>query len=666
MRWVFRILSALVVLVLLAGAALFLIPSEKIAKLAAGEFARTTGRTLTIEGAVKPTLWPVLGVKTGAVAISNADWASDAPLLQAEGLVIGLDMSALFGGAVQITELVATKPVILLERAKDGRGNWEFEMAGQAAGADAGAGAAAGPNTFTLAKGVIKEGTLSYIDHASGQRAEVTQIMAETAIPDFNGPVDLGLSGVMNGQSFAAKAHLAEFAPFIDGKVVALSLTSTIGAARVGFEGRAGFAPLMAEGKLDADLADLGAVAALAGGGKPAVPQGFGAKSVTVKGALTVTDQGSVHLRGAQVGLDGNMLSGDADLTSAGARPKLSAKIAAGALDFSGSGAGGAGDTQGALSGVGWSKDTIDVSGLGAMDAAVALTAQSIDLGNAKLGATKVLVTNDRSRAVFDLRQVQAYGGTIKGQLVVNGRKGLSMAADLVVAGLAMQPLLADVAGYDRLTGTGDISAKVLASGTSMDALMHSLSGDGRLAFGKGALRGLDLAGMLRTLDAGYVGEGAKTIFESVTGSFVIKNGVLANDDMALVAPLVTAVGKGTVGLGAQVLEYRVTPTALAKADGSGGLRVPLLITGPWAKPKFKLDMETLAQEKLAIERAKLEARAAVEAKRLKAEAKAKLADELGVVQQQGENLEDAAKRRANEAVQEEATRALGRLLGGN
>ena len=91
-----------------------------------------------------------------------------------------------------------------------------------------------------------------------------------------------------------------------------------------------------------------------------------------------------------------------------------------------------------------------------------------------------------------------------------------------------------------------------------------------------------------------------------------------------------------------------------------------MLITGPWAKPKFKLDMEALAQEKLAIERAKLEARAKVEAARLEAEAKAKLADELGVVQQDGETLEDAARRRANEALQDEATRALGRLLGGN
>jgi len=664
MRWVFRVVSALVVLVVLGAAALFLIPSEKIAGLAATEFQRATGRVLTIDGAVRPTLWPVLGVKTGSIAISNADWASDTPMLRADGLVIGLDLSAALGGTVQITEIVATRPAILLERGADGRGNWQFDA--RTAGAATQVQGAQGQATpFTLAKGLIEDGNLTFIDHASGQSVELTAITAETAIPDFNGAVDVTLTAELRGQNLAVKARLAEFAPFLAGKVVAMALNATAGAAKLSFDGRGGFAPLMAEGQVDADLADLTAVSALAGMARPALPEGFGARELALQGALTVTDQGSVHLRGARVQMDDNVVTGDADLVTAGARPKLSAQLAAAGLRFADTGGNAAG-TGGSGGDSGWSRATIDVSGLAALDAEVALTADSVDLGDVKLGAVRLMVKNDRSRAVFDLRQIAAYGGTIRGQFVVNGRKGLSMAGDLVVAGLAMQPLLADVAGYDRLIGVGDITVKFLASGASMDALMHSLSGDGSLAFGKGELRGFDLAGMLRTLDAGYVGEGAKTIFDSVTGSFAIKGGVLTNDDLALSAPLVKAVAKGSVGIGERVLEYRVTPTALAKADGSGGVRVPLLITGPWAKPKFKLDMEALAQEKLAIERAKLEARAKVEAARLEAEAKAKLADELGVVQQDGETLEDAARRRANEALQDEATRALGRLLGGN
>ena len=60
-----------------------------------------------------------------------------------------------------------------------------------------------------------------------------------------------------------------------------------------------------------------------------------------------------------------------------------------------------------------------------------------------------------------------------------------------------------------------------------------------------------------------------------------------------------------------------------------------------------------------------LEAQAEAKRAELEAEARAKLENELGVVQQEGESLEDAARRRMNEAVDEQAQKALQKLLGG-
>jgi AsmA protein len=228
---------------------------------------------------------------------------------------------------------------------------------------------------------------------------------------------------------------------------------------------------------------------------------------------------------------------------------------------------------------------------------------------------------------------------------------------------------LRDLGGYERLVGTGDMSVKFLGVGNSLDAIMNSLSGSGNLRFGKGEILGLDIAGMLRTLDASYVGAGQKTIFEAITASFTIDKGVLRNDDLAFKAPYVTATGAGSVGIGARVLDYRLRPTALAAVDGTGGVMVPLLITGPWAAPKFRLDLEGIAKERLQDEAKKLEERARAEAKAAEARARAQLEqkaqEELGIVRQEGESLEDAAKRRAQEAVDAEAGKLLNRLLGG-
>jgi len=662
MRWIVRLVSVVVGLLALGVLALFLIPGEKVAALAAQQFQATTGRVLTLDRGVSPTFWPQMGVKTGPVTISNADWSDEGPMLRADSLTIGIDMAALLAGDVKITEIMAQSPVIVLEMGMNGLGNWELPAAGAAGVAvrTPGAGTA-----FTLDRGAISDGTLIYIDHLTGNRVKLTALEVVAKAPVFAGPADVALAGRVNGQAFSASGSISAFAPFLSGTVVPVDLTLGAGSANVSFAGSLGTTPLVAKGRLEADLGDLSAVMALAGQAAPGLPQGFGRDAVSVAGEVTLTATGSVHLRGGTVRLDGHQLAGDADVTTDGDRPRLSAQITAGALDFAAlTGGGGGGD--GGSAAPGWSRDPLDASALGIMDAAVAVTADSIDLGTAMLGRTRALLTIDRARAVFDLREVSAYGGSITGQFVVNARSGMSVGGDLSVAGLAMQPLLADLAGYDRLTGTGDARLKFLGSGNSLDAIMKSLSGSGSLSFGKGELRGLDLAGMLRTLDASYVGEGARTIFDRITAQFAIADGVLQNDDLVILAPLVTASGAGRVGIGAQTLDYRVVPTALAKEDGTGGVKVPLLITGPWADPRFKLDLQALLDEKLDARKAELKARAKAEAQRLEDEARARLAqkaqEELGIVAGEGESLEDAAKRR----LREEAAAALGRLLDGN
>ncbi len=665
MRFLIRSVLALCLLAFLAIAAVFLIPAEKVAGVATQRFEQITGRNLTISGAVRPTFWPTLGVKTGPITIANASWSDAGPMITANGLEIGVDMSALWGGAVRITGIRADSPRIILERARDGRENWVF---GGSNGGTAAAGMAGEGTPFTLDIAEISDSALSFTDHGTGQRVALTAIDATVSIPSFTGPAQVEMTAQMNGQAFAADLRLAEFAGFLEGKLGGVDVTLTTGGARVVFAGRGGWNPVAAAGDVTADLGDLSALSRLAGIARPALPDGLGAKSVSVAGNITLTDKASLHLRGGTVALDGNRLTVEADLTTAGARPKLSAQVGAGALNLAALSGGEGGGAGGGVKAEGWPTDQIDVSALGLMDAAVAVSADQIDLGLAKLGPTRIMATVDRARAVFELRQIAAYQGNVTGQFVVNGRGGLSVGGDLRLAGLAIQPLLTDLGGYDRLIGTTDMTLKFLGVGNSVDAIMRSLSGSGQVAFGKGELRGLDIAGMLRNLDPSYVGEGQKTIFDGITASFTMDGGVLQNDDLSLKAPYVTATGAGKVGLGARTIDYRLRPTALASTDGSGGVMVPLLVTGTWANPKFRLDLESLAQERLEEQAKELEARAKAEAKAAEAQAKAQLEakakEELGIERAEGESLEDAARRRAQEALEDEAARALRNLLG--
>lgn len=661
MRWVVRIGVTLAVLVLLAFGLLAMIPSERVAAVLSSQFEAMTGRKMALTGAVKPRLWPTFGISTGPVSIANADWAtSEAPLFRAEGLVVDINFSALIGGEVRVLGIRADRPEINLERAADGRENWVFG-AGEASGAGA---VPAAATAFTLDQGKITGGSLRFADLASDRVIALDGVDAVLSIPDYSGPFSLSATGLSRGQGVALDLSGGVFSAFAAGRVVPLTVSLAAGGSRLAFDGRGGISPLVGDGAMVADLSDLASLGALIGTQLSQPGPGLGQDKLTVSGKLTLDGSGAAFLRGAEIAADGNRLAGDLDLSPGEARPKLKAQLVAGPLVI-GTGADGkaGGGDLGGMQVEGWPEGEIDVSALAGLDAEVALSTPSLDLGVVKLGETKALITNDRARAVIEIRQMAAYGGQILGDFVVNGRGGLSVGGRLTLSGLETQPLFADLAGWDRLISTGDVEVEFLGVGNSIAAIMASLKGQGVLELGQGELLGLDIGGILATLDPDHVGEGQKTIFDAMAATFAIDGGVVSNSDLKLIGPHLTASGSGEIGLGARTLDYRVRPTALAAADGTGGVMVPLLITGPWADPKFRLDLEGIAREKME-EEARAAAKAAEAA--AKAELERRLQEELGIVVGETESLEEAARRRAEEALDEEARKALEAILGGD
>lgn len=652
MRLILRLIGVLVSLVLLGVAALFVIPTERLANIAARQFEAATGRSVVFSGDVRPMIYPSIGLRTGPVTLSNAQWSDAGPMLRAGSLEIALDLAAAIQGEVVVRRIAAEGPDILLERQADGRANWDFGPGpAQAGGTQPDPGSGAVP-AFTIDEATITGARLRIDDRLAGQSLDVTGLDLALSLPVFAGPSTVTASATLNGQRLTLDAQVDETAAALAGRVTGLRARATVGAASVSFDGRAGTAPLAAEGLIEGDLSDLSAVLAALGQAAPAVSTALIA-NLGGRAQVTLAPEGSVHLRDMALRAGPNSLTGAADLTFDGPRPKLVAQVSAGRIDLTTLTAGGNGAAP-AASQPGWPRDTIDASALGALDAEVTLAADSIDLGALVLGPVRAGLTIDRARAVFDLREIGLYEGRLSGEFVVNARSGLSTGGNLALDQIGLLPMLRETADFERLAGTGTARLRFLAVGNSIDAMMRSLSGEGRIEFGQGEIIGFDLAGMLRNLDMGYMGEGNRTIYRAITGSFTIADGVLRNDDLTLDAPQVTAGGLGSVDIGARTLDYRITPVALADETGAGGLRVPLLIRGTWDDPSFGLDLEGLAQERLREEREALEREARDRAEQA-------VRDRLQIEQEEGESLEDAARRR----LEEEATdRLRGILLG--
>ncbi|WP_093117637.1 AsmA family protein [Salinihabitans flavidus] len=639
MRVIRALIAAGVVLVLAAGGLLLALPGEKIARIAADQVAAQTGRDLQFDGEVGISWYPVLGVTTGPVRFGNAEWSQAGPMFRAESLKIGVDVMALIGGDIRITQIDTEAPVIVLERAADGRVNWTFTQAGAADGGGAAPSASEGSGrAFSLDQVSIRNAALRYVDHGDESIA-FSDVDAELSWGGAGRAAELSLSVTPDRERVQITASLADPGALLAGGVSALEAEVRAAGNTARFAGRAGLAP-EAEGRLTLDLPRPGAFMAALGQGAAGIPG-----PVSLDGQVSYTRDGRLSLREGKARLAGNAADVEADVTLGG-KPDVTARIAAGQLDLSaltGAGASGSGDGAGADA-EGWSTARIDASALGAFDGTITLSAAGIDLGGFTLGQSRATVTVDNARAVVTLDQVQGYQGTITGEVVANNRSGFSVGGKLRAAGIEMQDLLSDAAGLTRLSGQADGELSFLGVGGSVDAIMNALSGSGSLSIGRGRIAGIDLDKLLRGDPSG-----GTTVFDSLTGTMAIDKGVMRNDDLRMDLPNVLARGKGRVGLGARDIDYTLTPQL--RNETETGLAVPVRIRGPWSDPRIWPDMEAVVDQNFAKER---------DAVKQKLEQEVK--DRLGVETEEGQSVEDAIEKKLEKEIGDK----LRNLLGGN
>ena len=646
MKWIIRAIGILLLILVVAVGSLFLLPADRIARIAADQLRNLTGREVTITGDVGLTFWPVLGVTAGGLEVGNADWAKDGAMLSAANAAIGVDAMALIRGEIKITNIEAQSPTIRLEQRRDGRASWQFsDGGGEAAIETAPTAPARSPRPLTIQRLNITDATLIY-DAEGSDLVRVDGVDLSLDWPERAGDAVIKAALRPAADRVSIEATINRFDQFLNGDIRPLRARVDTKGGGVSLTGRAGLAGAVA-GDLWLKTSDTGRFLAALGVADIALPQGLG-KTADINLDLTLTPDRRLALREVVADLGGNALTGAADITLNGT-PDVNAQINVGALDLTGfagsapKGTAPASSTPAPASPTGWSKAPIDASALSAFNGEVALRADSIDLGTLSLGATRVLLRNDRSRLVAELREIRAYAGVISGEFVVNNRNGLSVGGALNATSIAMQPLLQQTAGLGRFHGTGDAEVSFLGSGASLDAIMRSLSGSGAVNVGRGHIEGIDLDALMGNFDV----EGGTTVFDSLAATFDMDQGVLRNDDLLMQLPNFTATGTGQVGLGAQTLDYTVTPKAL-RVNGDRGLAIPVRIFGPWAAPQIKPDLQ-----------AALDMNFAKEKEQARQKLNEKLEEELGVSRQDGQSVEDAVKQK----VEDELRRGLFKLF---
>lgn len=297
MRWIRRILAVIVVFLVAVIGLVFLLPAEKIGELASAQLEKSTGRSLTLSGEFRPSFYPILGVKTGPLTISNASWASEPYMITAEGASVGVGLSALFGGDLEIQQLILDTPVIHLERNQNGEANWvlldQGEPQTQPSGSSSGEGSSGSVRTIALEKGKISNGKITLKDASGAQSFVLEHINTDFALAS-NGGARIDGSARLNDHPIDLDLSVENVNQLLEGKITSLTSTLKLSGITAAFQGEmrtaTANAPPLVNIQYDFDLPDPEKLTELSGQALPETLKGLSA--FNSQGTLMVSEAG--------------------------------------------------------------------------------------------------------------------------------------------------------------------------------------------------------------------------------------------------------------------------------------------------------------------------------------------------------------------------------------
>ncbi|MCE9649810.1 MAG: AsmA family protein [Parvibaculum sp.] len=616
-RWIAIIAGIVVLLIAAVIAVPMLIPSNVYKQRVVALVKSQTGRDLVIGGDVGLSFFPRLAVKVEDVRFSNAAWGKDKDMAAMKEMRAALKILPLFKGEVEIDSFVLVDPVIHLEVKADGTPNWQFETAGAPAAATPAeqSGSGASVKQIRLGEVSVQNGVATYRNAQTGASLAFEKVDVDLSLPGLDEPFEADGSLVWNSEPLKLSLKADRPRALTEGgeTPVEFSLTSSkIGAAYKGSVQALGGTRF--SGDVDLNVPSVREFAQWLGSPLPA-GNGFG--PLSIKG----TAQGSGNsytFSNAQIGFDGMNATGKLAVQTGGARPMIRGELAFDRIDTNiytaPSGAAAApvspnGAKGGGTGGGGWSNEPIDLSGLKAADADISLSTKELLVKEIKIGESALNLKLANGTLTADLDKLALYKGAGSGSLTLDGSGRVpQIEASFSIAGVQAEPLLTDAAGFSRLSGLSAISFSVDGAGRSQREIVGTLGGKGEVKFTNGAIKGVNLAQLARTVltapATGWQSGGSQdTDFSELGGTFTIAKGILSNSDLKLLSPLIRVGGAGTVDLPNQSLNYRVEPKLAATLEGQGGgaakgIEVPIIIDGPWASPRFRPDLASMIQNR--------------------------------------------------------------------
>jgi AsmA protein len=225
----------------------------------------------------------------------------------------------------------------------------------------------------------------------------------------------------------------------------------------------------------------------------------------------------------------------------------------------------------------------------------------------AKLDVTDLRVTLAAKDQVIHLFPIEAQleGGRYSGNITWDAKGTVPvLSLDEHLVGVDMTKLLAHTAGKGRLSGRATVNLKGSARGADVDADLKTLNGNLDANLTEGAMEGIDVAYELglaqallnKSLQVSASNSG-RTRFDTFKTTMQIVNGIAQTKDLTISSQALKVTGQGSANLSSKAVDFKLLAsitTAPARTT-----EIPLTVTGTYASPSVKPDIEAVAKDQL-------------------------------------------------------------------
>ncbi len=635
LKWGFILIASLVVIII---AAILIIPRvvdvQKYKPELEKKIAEASGRPFSVSDDLRLSLFPWAGVSFSDLHLGNVKGFEEKDFVKVKSFEVRIKLLPLLSKNIQVKKFILNEPRMVLVKNKDGRVNWELPKKTTEPKKDEKAPVGKISETglpisaLWVGNFSIKNGEVLWIDHAAGTRKQVSDINLTMQEVSLDRPVQLKFSAVLDKQPLSMQGSIGPVLKGFQEGSVSMDLSlKALNELTMRLKGALENLAVTPGIELDLEVAEFSPRKVVAAFGRTfpiatADPNALNrmtlnahikanSKKVSVSNGILDLDESKLNFSmkasdfsKPAVKFDLNLDQIDLDRYLP---PKSDKKSSAKQQDQATKSQ----KIEKSKESAPGPRKKADYTPLRRLILDGQLKIGTLIANKAKI--QDVILKIHAKNGVFNLDplKLNMYQGNVSGKATLNVTKDIPESNIRLIANkVESGPLLRDVLEKDIFEGVMQANVTLAMAGTDPALIKKTLNGKGELLFNDGAIKGIDLVGMVRNVQAAFglaekSDQKPRTDFAELKALFTITRGVINTPQTSLKSPLLRVIANGNADLVKETLDFRVEPKVVGTIKGQGdekqrfGIMVPVLVTGNFSSPKFRPDFKSVAEQQL-------------------------------------------------------------------